>query len=61
MTYSRKGVCSVCAILDNDWTFQNITWCSRCGRFMCGRCRSNPIRRAIAVIKNFLVGEHDNA
>lgn len=57
MTYARKGVCAVCAILDDDWTFQNVMWCERCQRFMCARCRVNPLRRAFAVVKNFLVGE----
>ena len=47
------GVCDVCHILDNDERQYPVTWCDRCGAFLCDRCRLDRVRRARAMVSRF--------
>lgn len=40
--------CDVCVLVDKDHTPKEVAWCPRCKAWLCGPCKKNWGRRAIA-------------
>ncbi len=43
-----QGRCDVCSLVDNDNTFKEVVYCEECEAYICKKCQSNWIKRAVA-------------
>ena len=58
MSQPEQRMCDVCLILDRDQSTKLCTFCGLCNAWICEGCKSNPVRRSLAMLKRKLGAVH---